>query len=348
MPEDRLESKLMLRALSGEVLDSPPLWLMRQAGRFLPEYRAIRKDVPSFLDLCYTPELATEVTLQPIRRFGFDAAILFSDILVVPHGIGQEVWFEEGEGPKLTALRDASDIDRLRPGAIHDTVGPVYQTVRNLSKALPKETTLIGFAGAPWTVATYMIEGGSSRDFFKAKSWAYSEPERFQKLMDILVEATAAYLIEQANAGAEVVQLFDSWAGVLPKQMFERWVTAPTTRLVELFRDAHPDIPIIGFPRGAGLNYESYAEKTGVTAIGLDTTISGSWATQLGLPVQGNLDPTYLLTGGEAMVAATREILDGYGDGPFIFNLGHGVNKDTPPEHVAELVSTVRSWTSRV
>lgn len=344
MSENRSGLKPMLSALSGEAAKTPPLWLMRQAGRFLPEYRAIRADVPSFLDMCYTPDLATEVTLQPIRRFGFDAAILFSDILVVPDALGQEVWFAEGEGPKLVPLRNSADIDRLQPDAIHETLSPVYQTVRNLSKALPSETTLIGFAGAPWTVATYMIEGGSSRDFFIAKSWAYSEPERFQALIDILVDATAQYLIEQVNAGAEVVQLFDSWAGVLPEKMFRRWVIEPTTRLTALFRAIHPDIPIIGFPRGAGLNYEAYAAETGVTAIGLDTTISGAWATQFGLPVQGNLDPAYILCGGESMVAAARRVMDSFGDAPFIFNLGHGVNKDTPPEHVTELVATVRSW----
>ena len=253
--------KNILQVLSGDTVSSPPVWLMRQAGRFLPEYRAIRKNVPSFLDLCYTPELAIEVTLQPIRRFGFDAAILFSDILVVPHGLGQNVWFVEGEGPKLTPIRRISDIDALQPEALHETVSPVYETVRGLRQKLPSETTLIGFAGAPWTVATYMIEGGSSKDFFQVKKWAYADPVGFGRLIDVLVEATAAYLIEQVNAGAEVVQLFDSWAGVLPEDMFRRWVIEPTIDLVAKIRVVHPDIPIIGFPKGAGLNYRAYAAE---------------------------------------------------------------------------------------
>jgi uroporphyrinogen decarboxylase len=336
--------KNILRVLSGDTVSSPPVWLMRQAGRFLPEYRAIRKNVPSFLDLCYTPELAIEVTLQPIRRFGFDAAILFSDILVVPDGLGQNVWFAEGEGPKLTPIRRVSDIDALQLEALHETVSPVYETVRGLRQKLPSETTLIGFAGAPWTVATYMIEGGSSKDFFEVKKWAYADPVGFGRLIDVLVEATASYLIEQVNAGAEVVQLFDSWAGVLPEDMFRRWVIEPTIDLVAKIRVVHPDIPIIGFPKGAGLNYRAYAAETGVTALGLDTSISGSWAAKLGLPVQGNLDPGYLLAGGDAMVKGARRVMDGFGNAPFIFNLGHGVNKDTPTEHVSELVAAVRSW----
>jgi uroporphyrinogen decarboxylase len=345
VPNELQSNKKILQVLAGEPISPPPVWLMRQAGRFLPEYRALRADVPSFLDLCYTPELAIEVTLQPIRRFGFDAAILFSDILVVPHGLGQNVWFAEGEGPKLTPLKHARDIDALRPEAIHETVAPVYETVRGLKKALPSETTLIGFAGAPWTVATYMVEGGGSKDFFEVKKWAYADPKGFGRLMDVLVDATAAYLIEQVNAGAEVVQLFDSWAGVLPEDMFRRWVIEPTINLVAKFRAAHPDTPIIGFPRGAGLNYRLYAAETGVTALGLDTSVSGAWASKLGLPVQGNLDPTYLLTGGDAMLEAARKVMDGFGAAPFIFNLGHGVNKDTPPEHVGELVAAIRSWT---
>ena len=341
---DMLGKKSILQVLSGDRSSPPPIWLMRQAGRFLPEYRALRADVPSFLDLCYTPDLAVEVTLQPIRRFGFDAAILFSDILVVPHGLGQNVWFAEGEGPKLTPVRSVGDIDKLRPEAIHDTVAPVYETVRGLTKALPRETTLIGFAGAPWTVATYMVEGGSSKDFFEVKKWAYSDPDGFSRLIDVLVDATAAYLIEQVNAGAEVVQLFDSWAGVLPEEMFRRWVIEPTAQLVSRFRAVHSETPIIGFPRGAGLNYSAYAKETGVTALGLDTSVSGAWASGLGLPVQGNLDPAYLLTGGSAMISAAQAVMRGFGDAPFIFNLGHGVNKDTPPEHVGELVAAVRSW----
>ncbi len=330
----------------------PPIWLMRQAGRYLAEYRKIRAEVGSFLDLCYSPEHATEVTLQPIRRFGFDAAILFSDILVVPHGLGQEVRFVEGEGPKLSPIRSGSDMSGLSLTAMQSASGPlepVYEAVGRIREALPAETALIGFAGAPWTVAAYMVEGGTSRDFHAIKSWALTDPDGFGALMDLLVEATAEHLSRQVNAGADAVQIFDSHAGVLPDGAFEKWIIEPTARIVAALRDKHPNFPIIGFPRGAGLRYPDYAAKTGVTAVGLDSVVPVAWARdalQSQLPVQGNLDPVYLLAGGAKMLTAADRILDALGGGPFIFNLGHGVIKETPPDHVTALIEHIRARTT--
>jgi len=324
---------------------------MRQAGRYLPEYRKIRAEAGGFLTLCYTPELAAEVTLQPVRRFGVDAAILFSDILVIPQALGQEVRFEEGEGPRLAPIRDSAGVSALQSAAgaaadgFEETLGPVYETVRRVSKALPGGCSLIGFAGAPWTVATYMVEGGTSRDFHTVKRWALADPDGFEKLIDVLVEATVAYLNRQIDAGASVVQLFDSHTGVLPEGAFARWSIAPARRIVEQVRSRHPGVPIIGFPRGAGINYERYIRETGVTAVGLDSAVPLSWARtilQPMLPVQGNLDPVLLLNGGAPMEAAVREILSVLGSGPLIFNLGHGVIKETPPDHVAALIDCVR------
>jgi uroporphyrinogen decarboxylase len=335
----------MLRALAGETLNPPPLWLMRQAGRYLPEYRKLRAGAGSFLELCFTPDLAVEVTLQPIRRFAFDAAILFSDILVVPHALGQALSFREGEGPVLAPVRTADDVARLRPEGLHETLAPVYETVRRLAVALPDGVALIGFAGAPWTVATYMVEGGTSRDFHHAKLWAYRDPAGFARLIDRLVDATTGYLLRQVEAGAEILQLFDSWAGVLPEAQFGRWVIEPTRRIVSAVRGVHPDIPIIGFPRGAGALYPRYFTETGVTAVSLDTAVPAGWAREalqaIG-PVQGNLDPLALVAGGDAMAKATADILASFGSGPFIFNLGHGIVPETPPEHVAELIALVR------
>lgn len=345
MPQDVTASKPMLRSLAGEVAVRPPVWLMRQAGRYLPEYRKVRKGVASFLDLCYTPDLALEVTLQPIRRYHLDAAILFSDILVVPDALGQKVAFREGEGPVLDPIRHDSQVARLVPARIHDRLAPVYETVRRLSLALPPDVALIGFAGAPWTVATYMVEGGTSRSFQNVQLWAYRDPKGFARLIDCLVDATIEYLSAQIAAGVEIVQLFDSWAGVLPEDGFERWVVEPTARIVAALRQRHPEVPIIGFPRGAGLLYRDYFVRTGVTALGLDTTVPLSFAKaalqKLG-PVQGNLDPLLLVVGGEAMRAATRAIVTELGHGPFVFNLGHGIVPETPPEHVAELVTILR------
>ncbi len=337
--------KSLLRALRGEAITPPPVWLMRQAGRYLPEYRDVRRKAGGFLELCYTPEMAVEVTLQPIRRYGFDAAILFSDILVIPDGLGQPVRFEEGEGPKLDPIRDTAGLAQLSDERMHDRLAPVYETVRRLSQALPQEVTLIGFAGAPWTVATYMVEGGSSRDFAVTRAWSLSDPEGFGRLIDIVTAATADYLCRQIEAGAEAIQLFDSWAGVLPDDAFQRWVIEPNARIVSALKERFPDIPVIGFPRGAGVLYERYIEQTAVDAVSLDTTVPLSWAAERLQPkvtVQGNLDPQVLLAGGAALEHRAREIVATLGHGPFIFNLGHGIIKETPPENVAQLLDIIR------
>lgn len=342
-----LKEKTLLRVLHGETLQSPPLWLMRQAGRYLPEYREMRASVSGFLELCYTPEKAVEVTLQPIRRFGFDAAILFADILLLPQALGQPLDFMEGEGPKLEPIRDADGIARLGLDRIEKHLSPVYETVKGLREQLPDETTLIGFAGSPWTVATYMVEGGSSRDFVNAKGWAFSNPGEFSSLMDLLVAGTVQYLTGQINAGAEVIQLFDTWAGVLPEEEFKRFVIAPTKRIVDGVKAVAPDVPVIGFPRGAGVLAESYVRETGVDAVGLDSSVSLTWAAERLQPicaVQGNLDPVLLLSGGKPMQEAAHRILNAFADGPFIFNLGHGILPTTPPENVADLVNCVRGW----
>ncbi len=341
--------KALLRALAGERLPVPPVWLMRQAGRYLPEYRETRRQAGSFLDLCFNPALATEVTLQPIRRFGFDAAILFSDILVIPHALGQKLWFQEGEGPKLQALAGGDDLARLSLDALHERLGPVYETLDRLTTALPAETALIGFAGAPWTVASYMIEGGSSKDFRTAKTWAYSDPQGFQALIDLLVEATSRYLCRQVEAGAEALQLFDSWAGVWPEPYFRRWCLAPMAQIVRRVKAQHPQVPIILFPRGAGPLYAAVAAEAGAEALSLDTTLPLDWAAaqlQGRVTVQGNLDPILLVAGGPALETAAREIVAALSGGPFIFNLGHGIVPQTPPEHVAKLLDIVRSHPS--
>lgn len=342
-----MEEKTLLRALRGEAVKSPPLWLMRQAGRYLPEYREMRASVGDFLELCYTPKKAAEVTLQPIRRFGFDAAILFADILLLPHALGQPLAFKEEEGPKLEAIRDIDGVKSLNLEQIDRHLGPVYETVERLRKELPEETVLIGFAGAPWTVATYMVEGGSSRDFVNVKSWAFSQPDGFDSLIDLLVNGTVRYLAGQVRAGAEVIQLFDTWAGVLPEGEFRRFVIAPTKRIVEGIRAIAPDVPVIGFPRGAGVLIEAYAKETRVDAVGLDSSVPLAWAAAQLQPfcaVQGNLDPVLLLSGGKPMEQAAHQILDAFAGGAFIFNLGHGILPETPPEHVADLVRCVRSW----
>jgi uroporphyrinogen decarboxylase len=337
--------KPLLRALRGETLPRPPFWLMRQAGRYLPEYREIRARAGSFLDLCFSPELAAEVTLQPIRRFAMDAAILFSDILVVPYGLGQSVVFREGEGPVLAPIRSVEQLHALPSEGFAERVEPVYRTVERVAAALPEETALVGFAGSPWTVATYMVEGGGSRDFARVKGWALADPEGFAVLIDRLVEATVIYLSGQIAAGAEAVQLFDSWAGVLPEPAFRRWVIEPTQRIVAALHQRHPRVPVIGFPRGAGLMYRAYATETKVDALSLDTTVPPAIAhktLQSLLPLQGNLDPLLVVAGGAAMEAAVGEIRRCFRDGPFIFNLGHGIVPETPVEHVARLAELLR------
>jgi len=336
----------MMRALAGEAQAVPPVWLMRQAGRYLPEYRATRARAGSFLDLCYTPELALEVTLQPIRRFGFDAAILFADILLVPQALGATLTFVEGEGPRLSRIETAEDLARLRPvDAIDETLAPVYETVRLLRAALPAGVPLIGFAGAPWTVATYMVAGRGTPDQAPARAMIYRDPATFDALVDRITEATIAYLGAQIDAGAQIVKLFDSWAGSVPGPLFARYVTAPARRIAEALRAAHPGVPLIGFPRGAGGAYEAYAEETGAAAIALDTSVDPAWAArrlQPGRCVQGNLDPLLLITGGDALVTTTRRLIDTLAGGPYIFNLGHGITPEADPRNVELLLRTIR------
>jgi uroporphyrinogen decarboxylase len=333
-------AKPLLRALAGETMPSPPWWLMRQAGRYLPEYRAVRRQVPDFVALCSNPMLAAELTLQPIRRYGMDGAILFSDILMLPHALGQPLAFRDGEGPVLEPIRDTSGIGRLDLARASRRLAPVFEAVNRVAAALGRQTALIGFAGSPWTVATYMVEGGASRDFRRVKGWSYRDPAGFGALIDLLIEGTVLVLTGQIEAGAEVVQLFDSWAGVLPEPGFERWVIGPTMRIVTALRLRFPNHPIIGFPRGAGVLYERYVKESGVDAVGLDPSVPAAFAVARLRPfatVQGNLDPVLLWDGGAALeeaVAAQRRMLGG---GPWVFNLGHGVLPETPPENVATL-----------
>lgn len=346
-PRDRPSSmKPLLRVLRGERLAVPPIWLMRQAGRYLPEYRALRQKAPDFLAFCLTPELAAEASLQPVRRFQFDGAILFADILILPYALGQKVGFREGEGPVLNPIRDRQGIDRLSLSRVRKRAAPVGETVRRVKAALPEAVALIGFAGGPWTVATYMVEGGTSRDFSAIKRWAFGEPESFATLIDCLVAATIEYLSLQIEAGAEVIQLFDSWAGILPEAPFRRFVIEPTRRIAETLKQRYPTVPLIGFPRGAGLLIEAYGKETGIDAVSLDATVPLAWARdrlQPLMPVQGNLDPLMLVVGGRPLAQAVREIATALGAGPLVFNLGHGIVPETPPEHVATLVNLVRA-----
>ena len=335
----------LVEALSGKTVDPPPIWLMRQAGRYLPEYREVRAKAGSFLDLCLNPALAAEVTLQPLRRFDLDAAIVFSDILMVPYALGQKVEFVEGEGPKLEPVRDAKDLARLDRAVAEGRFAPVYETLARIVPELPDGVPVIGFCGAPWTVATYMIEGGGSKDQTEARLWAYRDPSAFQSLIDLLVETSIAYLLGQVKAGARVLQIFDSWAGSLPNDEFARWCSYPTRAIVAGVKAVYADIPIIGFPRGCGASAERYAQETKVDAISCDTSMSLAYMCerlQSRLPVQGNLDPLLLVTGGVHLERRAREILDLLRGGPFVFNLGHGIVPETPPEHVARLVELVK------
>ncbi|MER9598431.1 MULTISPECIES: uroporphyrinogen decarboxylase [unclassified Mesorhizobium] len=340
MPQNRI----VLDVLRGKAAFPPPLWMMRQAGRYLPEYRETRKRAGSFLDLCYDPDLAVEVTLQPIERFGFDASILFSDILVVPHALGRDVRFEEGRGPLLTPI-SAAEIEALDGETFHVNLEPVYETVRRLRARLPGETTLIGFCGAPWTVATYMIAGHGTPDQAPARLFAYREPAAFLRLLTVLADHSAAYLIRQIEAGADVVQIFDSWSGVLDEASFELFCVQPVAEIVRQVRAVHPDVPIIGFPKGAGDHYRSYRQKTGVTGLGLDWTVPLAVARELQRDgaVQGNLDPLRLVAGGKALADGVGAILGALGGGPLIFNLGHGITPETPLAHVEQMVKLVRS-----
>jgi len=336
----------LLRALNGQADMPPPMWLMRQAGRYLPEYREVRAKVPSFLDLCLTPELAAEVTLQPLRRFPFDAAIVFSDILIVPYALGQSVAFVEGEGPRLDPVCDGTAIAKLDERLAGKHLAPVYETVERVVAELPKDVPLIGFCGAPWTVATYMVEGSGSKDQAGARAFAYRDPETFQRLMDLLVETSAHYLIGQVKAGCRALQIFDSWAGSLPEDGFARWCIAPTKAIVDRVKAEAPNVPIIGFPRGAGPLAERYVQEAGVDAVGCDTSLPVAWIRdrlQSRVPVQGNLDPVLLAVGGPALETRVKTILETLGQGPFIFNLGHGILPETPIENVERLVGLVKA-----
>jgi len=339
--------KPLLSALRGARQTPVPFWYMRQAGRYLPEYRKLRAEAGDFLNLCYSPDLAVEGSLQPLRRYDMDGVILFSDILVVPDALGIGLRYVEGEGPQLDAL------DRRDPLPVYERekflghLSPVFETLKGITVNAPANATVIGFAGAPWTVATYMIEGGSSRDFAKTKSWAFQNPQSFQNLIDLLIASTSDYLSAQIDAGADVVQIFDSWAGVLPELALQRWSLAPILEIVRRVRQNHPHVPVIAFPRGAGISYAAYAESAGISAVSLDSTIPLSWAAahlQPHAAVQGNLDPLLLVCGGAPLREEAERILAALSGGPFVFNLGHGIVPQTPPEHVAALSEFIRGW----
>lgn len=337
------ENRKILKVLEGKTISPPPIWLMRQAGRYLPEYRETRKTAGSFLDLYYSPELATEVTLQPIRRYGFDAAILFSDILVIPDALGRNVTFSEGKGPEMTPI-SAEEIFAISTHSVFPHLNPVLDTVETLRAKLPEETTLLGFCGAPWTVATYMIAGHGTPDQAPARLFAYRERQAFLRLLDILADLSAEYLLGQLEAGADAVQIFDSWAGVLGEDDFEDFCVAPVKRIIATVRARRPDAKIIAFAKGAGLLLKDYARKTGANAIGLDWSVPLSFAAELqkDSPVQGNLDPMLVIAGGEPMKTGVDRILDRLGHGPLIFNLGHGITPQALPETVSDLVNHVR------
>ena len=336
---------LLLDTLRGKPADRRPVWLMRQAGRYLPEYRALRAQKGGFLELVYDPEAAAEITLQPIRRFGFDGVILFSDILIVPYAMGQDLEFLAGEGPKLSPrLLDAS-LDQL--SRVPERLSPIYETVSRVRRQLSDDKTLLGFAGSPWTVATYMIQGEGSRDQHDARAMAYKDPRAVGELLDAIVAVTVEYLAGQIAAGAEAVQLFDSWSGSLAPREFDRWVIAPTAKIVSALKALHPETPVIGFPKGAGAKLAGYARDTGVDAVGVDETIDPVWAAGAlpeAMPVQGNVDPLALLAGGAELDYHAQAVLEAFASRPHVFNLGHGIDKTTPIEHVEQLLAVVRAW----
>ncbi|HEX9809064.1 MAG TPA: uroporphyrinogen decarboxylase [Alphaproteobacteria bacterium] len=339
--------KPLIEALRGERGAPPPVWLMRQAGRYLPEYRELRAKAGGFLRFCYTPELAVEATLQPIRRFAMDGAILFSDILVVADALGRKVGFVEGRGPVLEPLSGDDEIRELSLGRLDERLAPVWQAASETRARLPAHVALIGFVGAPWTLACYVIEGAASRDFARARAFAHGNPEAFGRLLGILGEAAARHAIAQIEAGADAIQIFDSWAGCLPEDGLRRWSLAPIAEIARRIKAAHPEVPVIAFPRGAGAMYEAYAAEAGLDALSIDTAVPLAWAAdrlQARAVLQGNLDPALVTVGGEPMTRAARRILEVLGHGPLVFNLGHGVLPETPPGHVAALVETVRRW----
>ena len=342
MPDD--QDRVLLSVLKGERRDPPPVWLMRQAGRYLPEYRALRETKGGFLELCYDSDAAAEITLQPIRRFGFDGAILFSDILVVPHALGQGLRFEAGEGPRLSPPLVDATLAQLEPA--RERLAPIYGTIERVRAGLPRNVTFLGFAGAPWTVATYMVAGRGSKDQGETRRMAYQDPQAFAAIIDAVVDLTVDYLVAQIGAGVDAVQIFDSWAGSLAPAQFERWVLEPTVRIVQAVRARCPGTPIIGFPKGAGGKLGLYARETGVDAIGLDETVDPVWADAIlpgGMPVQGNLDPLALIAGGAALEGAVAHIRRALGGRPHIFNLGHGILPDTPIAHVEALLGMLRA-----
>jgi uroporphyrinogen decarboxylase len=343
-PVAQAPDRSLLAVLRGERRDPPPVWLMRQAGRYLPEYRALRETKGGFLELCYDPESAAEVTLQPIRRFGFDGAILFSDILVIPHAMGQALSFGPGEGPRLAPPLVDATLEGLE--AVPERLLPIYETVRRVVAALPAETTFLGFAGAPWTVATYMVAGQGSKDHGEARQLAYRDPQAFAAIIEAITTATIAYLRRQIDAGVDAVQIFDSWAGSLAPTEFERWVIAPTVRIVAALKESHPETPVIAFPKGAGGRLPAYAREVGASAIGLDETVDPAWADAHlpgGLPVQGNLDPLARLSGGAALEDGVARIRAAFANRPHIFNLGHGIVPQVPVAHVERLLELVRA-----
>ena len=341
------QQKTILRALAGETLPTPPIWMMRQAGRYLPEYRATRAQAGDFLSLCYNSELAAEVTLQPIRRYGFDASILFADILLLPQALGADLWFVTGEGPRLSTIESQADFDKLLPvDAIHDTLNPIYETVRILRRELPTETTLIGFAGAPWTVATYMIAGRGTPDQGPAHALKDTNPSLFDQVIDRLTEGTILYLSEQIKAGAEVVKLFDSWAGSLKGADFDKYSLDPIKKIIAALKAMHPETPIIAFPRGAGERYAGFAKATGADCVAFDDAVTAEWVAQnvqIDGCVQGNLKSSHMVTGGDDLVSETRRICQALSKGPHIFNLGHGITPDADPENVQLMIDTVRA-----
>ena len=343
MPNVTHSPKLLLETLRGKKSDRTPVWLMRQAGRYLPEYRELRASKGGFLELCYDAEAAAEVTLQPIKRFAFDGAILFSDILIVPHAMGQNLWFEAGEGPRLAPKITEVALASLERAPEHFEA--IYKTVRRVASQIDDKTTFMGFAGSPWTIATYMVQGQGSKDQAVTRRYAYKDEVAFGELIDAIIENTVEYLLGQVDAGVEAIQLFDSWAGTLSPAQFEKWVIAPNAEIISRLKAVHPDLPIIGFPKGAGAKLLAYANETGASAIGLDETVDPLWAHEnlpAGLPLQGNLDPLALIAGGEALEKSARHILQIFEDRPHIFNLSHGILPDTPIEHVEQLLHIVR------
>ena len=337
--------KKILKALQGHQLETPPIWLMRQAGRHLPEYRKLRKKTETFLEFCYSPELAIEATLQPVKRYDIDAAILFSDILVIPDALGQKVDFVKGKGPKLTPIRRISDVNELSVEAIEDNLKSVFETIAGVKEQLHSNKTLIGFSGAPWTLACYMVEGGGSKDFEKTRLWAKTDPEDFKVLINLLIVGISRYLVQQIRYGCDVIQIFDSWASVLDSEGFDKWVIKPTSKIIENVREIYPEFPIIGFPKGAGVNYLKYQSETRASGVSFDSSVPLNWIRdniQTKTTVQGNLDNMLLLSGGHQLDEQVNKIVEVLGDGPFIFNLGHGVLPNTSIDNVERVIKILR------